>query len=53
MDFRRRLQYQNPVHHKSRWFDGWLIDDDAKNIGAGAAYGVVIALLTAAFIYPY
>lgn len=53
MDFRRRLQYQNPATRKSRWADGFLIGDDAKNIGAGAVYGVVIALLTAAFIYPH
>ncbi len=53
MDFRRRLQYQNRAPRKSRWADGFLIGDDARNIGAGAAYGLVMALLTAAFIYPH
>lgn len=53
MDLRRRLQYSNPVQHKSRWFDGLLIGDDGRAILAGCGYGFGIAVLAFAFFYPH
>ncbi len=53
MDFRRRLQYRNPVQYRSRWFDGLLMSGDIRDCLAGCAYGLGLALLTAAFLCPH